>query len=249
MEQKEISRNPYESPRAIVADVSPPLAPNTALSMWVRWMLYASIVVSVVAVASGFLERQVLADYSAGVYAEREADGVAAGEVSDNRQAIVGAAQVLVSVTSGILVLVWIRRANAKAKQLGAVGMQFTPGWSIGWYFIPIANLWKPYQAMREIWQASADPKHWQYETWPALLPWWWFLWVSSSFIGNAAFRLSLRSEGMDELLMSNALMLASDAIDIPLCVLFLAIVSRIDAIQSAAASATHQSAGFKPLG
>jgi hypothetical protein len=24
----------------------------------------------------------------------------------------------------------------------------FTPGWAVGWYFIPFANLWKPYQAM-----------------------------------------------------------------------------------------------------
>ena len=34
----------------------------------------------------------------------------------------------------------------------------FTPGWSVGWFFVPIMNPWKPFQAMREIWQASAEP-------------------------------------------------------------------------------------------
>ena len=80
---------------------------------------------------------------------------------------------------TGVLVLMWIYRANYNARQLGAIDMTFTPGWSIGWYFIPVVNLWKPYRAMKEIWHASANPKTWQNQRHtPPLLSWWWGLWI-----------------------------------------------------------------------
>lgn len=51
-----------------------------------------------------------------------------------------------------------------------------TPGWAVGWYFIPIASLWKPYAAMRDIVHASTLR-----EGPPAfLLPTWWALWIFS---------------------------------------------------------------------
>jgi hypothetical protein len=90
----------------------------------------------------------------------------------------------------------WIYRANWNARAPGAKNMEFTPGWSVGWYFIPFANLVKPFQAMREIWQASQAP---QFEDWrqapsSALLPFWWFLWIANGILGQVALRLSLQA-------------------------------------------------------
>ena len=79
----------------------------------------------------------------------------------------------IIGVGTLVLVLMWIHRANYNAHQLGAAEMKFTPGWAIGWYFIPIAMLWKPYQAMKEIWQASFNPSRWWEEDTPPLLPLW----------------------------------------------------------------------------
>lgn len=61
-----------------------------------------------------------------------------------------------------------------------------TPGWAVGWYFIPIASLWKPYVAMRDIVRAStldAGLPGW-------LLPFWWTLWILSQFTGHGAVRI-----------------------------------------------------------
>jgi hypothetical protein len=56
-----------------------------------------------------------------------------------------------------------------------------TPGWAVGWFFIPIGNLWKPYVAMRDIVHASTVR-----EGLPAfLLPTWWTLWIVSLVSGN----------------------------------------------------------------
>ena len=79
-------------------------------------------------------------------------------------------------VTTAVLVLVWIHRANYNARQLGATDMKISPGWAVGWYFVPVAWFWKPYQAMKEIWQASVNPKYWWRQSGSPLLTCWWSL-------------------------------------------------------------------------
>jgi len=127
------------------------------LTSWVRYFLYLQIAVAVVSIASGYMEYQLLSDYQSGVYTSNE-KAVSDGETNDQRQGIIALVHMLVFIVSGFLILKWIYRANYNARQLGAEGMNFTPGWSVGWYFVPIATLWKPYQAMKEIWKASHYP-------------------------------------------------------------------------------------------
>ena len=64
---------------------------------------------------------------------------------------------------SGLLVLaaivlfcLFMPRANRNARAFGAP-MSNSPGWAAGWFFVPVAFWWKPYYAMKEIWQGS-DP-------------------------------------------------------------------------------------------
>lgn len=48
-------------------------------------------------------------------------------------------------------------------------GDVFTPGWAVGWYFIPFANLWKPFQAMAFIRNEVSDT----FKGGPILGIWW----------------------------------------------------------------------------
>ena len=119
-------------------------------------------------------------------------------------------------------------RANYNARQLGARDMHFTPGWSVGWYFVPIATLWKPYQAMKEIWRASHSPSDWNNASTSSILPWWWFLWLVNSFLGQAVLRMSQSAEEIDELINANLVYQASDIVSIPLAHVTLALVKNI---------------------
>ncbi len=49
-------------------------------------------------------------------------------------------------ILTGIAWFVWLHRSVANARSLG-VQTEATPGWSVGWWFIPFANLVKPYRA------------------------------------------------------------------------------------------------------
>ncbi|WP_037586919.1 DUF4328 domain-containing protein [Stenoxybacter acetivorans] len=206
---------------------------STKLTKWTKWFLYLQIAVTVIALISGVFEYQFLNDIKNSVYTS-QAQAVAAAEASDSRQQMIGIIELAIYVVSGILILKWIHRANFNARQLGASEMEFTPGWSIGWYFVPFANLWKPYQAMKEIWKASISPQDWKNQTVPSLLGWWWFFWIVSNMLGNASFRMALRADQINELITANIVLQLSYVMDIPLNLIVLVMVTKIYEMQMA---------------
>lgn len=82
------------------------------------------------------------------------------------------------------LSLVWIYRAHSNLSFLGAK-TDYSPGWAVGWFFVPVANLFKPYNAMKQLWQASHSLSAWKETMIPALLPWWWALMLIQSLVGT----------------------------------------------------------------
>ncbi len=201
------------------------------LTAWVKYGLYLQIIISVIASISGLMEYQLLTDYATGVYdsqEQAELDGIA----NDERQGVVGIIQVIIFIVSGVLILKWIHRANYNSRQLGAKDLIYTPGWSVGWYFVPIATLWKPFEAMKEIWKASHKPDDWQDVEVPKLLSWWWSLWIISTLTGNASFRLTLRAEELQEFINANLVTLVSDLSAIPLALIMMKVVSGIHQAQ-----------------
>jgi hypothetical protein len=132
--------------------------------------LWISIAIDVFAIMSGLLELQLLQGFQTGKYASSEI--VALAEANDSRQRIVGIAQITVLIVAAIIFLRWTYIVHDNKRRLGAQGLCFTPGWALGWFFVPVANLWKPYQAMREAWQVSVDPFLWQEQSRSPILPW-----------------------------------------------------------------------------
>jgi len=203
----------------------------TGLTKWTKWFLYAQLVITAIAIISTIFEFKLITDVKNGVYTSQEMMETD-WSASADRQGIVGGIQFLISIISWILTLKWIYRANYNARQLGATDMIFTPGWSIGWYFIPIANLWKPYEAMKEIWKASKNPNNWKKQSLPSILTWWWLLSIVSAVLNNIAFRLSLRAKELDEFLTVNIITLLSDITFIPMCLITLAIITKLYKMQ-----------------
>lgn len=89
-----------------------------------------------------------------------------------------------------IAVSCWVYRVNGNAHSF-ADGLSITPGWNVGWFFVPIANLWKPFEGIREAWQASHDPADWPWVPVPALLRVWWGCWLAGNILSNLSFQIS----------------------------------------------------------
>ncbi len=69
--------------------------------------------------------------------------------------------------------------------------MTHSPAPCVGSLFIPIASLWQPPQAMREIWRAS-DPStgEWAWVTSPSTptVSTWWAAWLGSQLLAWGAY-------------------------------------------------------------
>jgi len=80
-----------------------------------------------------------------------------------------------------IVFLMWLYRARANLPALGVSDARWSPGWAIGWWFIPIMSLFRPYQLVKEVWQAS-DPMTspgWRSNAPPVFFGWWWALYLA----------------------------------------------------------------------
>ena len=195
------------------------------LARWIRWLLIADIVIGAAAIVSGLMEYKFLSDIQAGVHSDNP-DIMALAEANDLRQMAIGFTQIGLFIVAGILTLIWLYRINANLRATGVNDLRYTPGWSIGCYFIPLLNLWAPFQAMKENWKASGDPLNWRTQETPAILGWWWFLWLLNSVLSTAAYRFADRAGEIDTLLQSNILTNVSTAAGIALSLVFLKIVA-----------------------
>lgn len=63
---------------------------------------------------------------------------------------------------------------------------QMSPGWTVGWYFIPFANLFKPVQGMREIVDGTWKQAGKGLTDTPSLSLWW-GTWIAGSVVGNVS--------------------------------------------------------------
>jgi hypothetical protein len=104
---------------------------------------------------------------------------------SDGRVAAVAVVQLLTLIVTGIFWLIWQHRGQANLVAARVSGLRFTPGWAVGWWFVPFANLVKPFQTMRELWKASGGEEDWRHSrTWP-VIGWWWAAWLTAGLLGR----------------------------------------------------------------
>lgn len=127
-----------------------------------------------------------------------------------------------------VAVGMWTYRASANAHAISNE-MTISPGWAVGWYFVPFMNLVRPYQGMREIWLASHFRGNWHGEPAPGLLGWWWGLWLVTNILGNIVFRLS-NPETMQAAMWIDVV---ASLLNVPLSLILITILRRTARAQS----------------
>ena len=115
----------------------------------------------------------------------------------DTFSMVIGVFYMLAFIGSAVFVGMWIYRANANAQTISS-HVTVTPGWNIGFFFVPVASLFKPFEGLRQTWQASVSPDEPDAVPVPALMRWWWGLWLIAGILGQASFRLSMSGNSAD---------------------------------------------------
>ncbi len=199
-------------------------------TQWLAFALGLNLLMSLMAVASGLLENNLLYSVAAGNEVTMEA-----ATANDTRQQIVAILQLVVFIFSSILFLIWIYRAHKNLPALGAAGLRYSPGFAVGAWFIPLVNLILPYHVMKEIWRASdpdmidPNPTVWQKAHVSPLLAAWWIFWFLDAAGGRLAGQLASGVDTLDGFIAVGWLTVLSDSLTVVNAALAIWVVTRID--------------------
>lgn len=109
-------------------------------------------------------------------------------------------------LVSAIIVGMWIYRAHANLFAFGLDDLEFSPGWSVGWFFVPIMSLFRPFQAMRELWNASRGIDADDPSTASGLLGPWWGAYLVGNILDQISFRLASGATDANTIAASNGI-------------------------------------------
>ena len=168
---------PHFSRRKATAD-----AAVVEKARWLTWLFIAGLCATVVILGMSVRNLWLLRSLQQGTGGE---DAVRALEAGAVYAQFLWIGLIGLLLITAFLFCLWVVDAQRNVRDLGAEHLTFTPGWAVGWFFVPIANLWKPYQMMRELWQASARPDNWPAVDVPPLVGLWWGAWIGSRMLGT----------------------------------------------------------------
>jgi hypothetical protein len=91
--------------------------------------------------------------------------------------------QMTLLAATAIAFMTWLYRCRANLRAFGTRHLRFPRNWAVFGFLIPVVNLVRPYQVVREVWQASdpstTHPLDWMTVKTPLLLRAWWGTFVA----------------------------------------------------------------------
>lgn len=131
--------------------------------------------------------------------------------------------EMIFTILTMIVFATWILLAGQNLMAAGCHDLEFTPASRVWWFAVPIANLFKPFQGMRELWNASHE--QWPHDANQTLVSVWWAMWLLKNYGGGG-----LRAAGKHHM---PGLLWADGAIDIAAAGLALWMVFAITSAQN----------------
>lgn len=100
---------------------------------------------------------------------------------------LIGIADIGLLLATIVCFCIWMNRSNRIAKELGGTLQHGPHGW--GWFFVPCANLFMPYRAVKELYSSIKDGYA------PGVFAIWWGAWIVSNIIANFETRMSFSDD------------------------------------------------------
>ena len=193
--------------------------------------LVLCLLASAAGVASGAWQLDLLNQVAQGAAISEER-----AVLNDTLYGAVGLVQTGLFLVTAVLWLRWLYAsyrslgtAYREVETPGVATTRFTPGWAVGYWFIPIVNLYRPYQVMAELWSGSRElvPGRAPSRR-PHLVGLWWAVYLLSGFVGRLFLRESLSAEELSGLLASTRAGLVNDVVGILAALLAILVIRDI---------------------
>lgn len=152
----------------------------------------------------------------------------------DELSATLGLWSALVSSLALVALLAWLSRSVDNSPVLTGKMPSVSPRWSIGWWFVPVANLYKPYDILREQFELLVG-SHTKL-TWLVLA--WWLSMLLSAFA--QIWQAMISPTEVDHLYTWFAVGLWSDGPALVAAVLAIVMIRRAESLASRQAGAVE---------
>lgn len=177
---------------------SQPLAPSKGivkLAVATQWLL---IVCGVLSVATIGIEAFGISAVTGFLNGNQSAVDLLNGY--DQMTAVVSVLGSAFLVVTGVLWVIWQYRV---AKQVSGQTRR-SPGWHVGSWFVPIINLWFPYQNISDLLRAVGRTR----PSWQIL---WWLLWVVSNWLIQVSSRIYITAADLEQFRVAMWMSLAGE--------------------------------------
>lgn len=219
-------RGPIPLGQEVVAARGVGIGSVRARSALLRGLLGLVAILAVATAISTRVEIEVLERIEASTGSEAEA------HANHLRRGALMSVGSLLFVATGITWLMWQHKAHANLRLFGARDLRFTPGWGVGWWFIPFANVVQPVRAVAELHRHSTAGGRGL-----ARVGWWWTFWLAQAALAIAATALAGDAPAVADLITSDYVSVTSDLVNAAGAILAIAVVHDITTGQQARAA------------
>ena len=109
-----------------------------------------------------------------------------AWKTSEHRVAVIAVIEIVLYLPTGIVFLYWLHRSYRNLRELHVGELRFTPGWAVGYWFVPVLNLWRPKQVLDDLWRGTCEPIA-PGTSKSALIALWWGLLIGGLIVSRVA--------------------------------------------------------------
>lgn len=198
------------------------LRPNLQRAKMAKIFIVLVLFFDLISIGSSYLQYTLLHDYQMGEYISDEM-----ASANDTREQIVAIFYTIATFGSIITFLMWFRRAYYNLNQRKT--SDYSDGWAVWSWFVPIITLFRPVQIMNEMWAETTklikQYTHDYVSTSKIQISIWWILWLLTGIISQISMRITLRAETISELIDSTILDLICSALGIPLALFTLLVI------------------------
>ena len=197
---------PVAWPRVAETEPTPPGNRGSARmrSRWAIAMLGVAGILGVLALISDVSGFGVFDAAELGKLTDKQA------EEFDNVFGTIGILQTIAFFPTAVAFLAWLSRSVDNVPRLGGGDPEVKPNWSIIWWFIPFANLFKPYQVVADLYRRMAPIQGIA----TSIVVAWWVVWVIGNIFANLAGRFWLQADNLETLRSALSLFAISDLLD-----------------------------------
>ena len=157
-------------------------------------------------------------------------------DANDNREQIIAIIYMIAYIISAVTFIQWFRRAYYNLHQKVS-HLSYSEGWAAGAWFVPILNLFRPYQIMKELYSETKkillkNGLNTSERFSSNLVGLWWTLWIIGNIFERFVYRYSMRAETIDELTIMTELNMVSSIFGIILALITIKVIKDYSSIE-----------------